>query len=186
MLAFFRAFNSLKPKLLVCKEFDNSKYCIFNKKCKVTILDTGLTTLTGGRLKKAAKYLKNNEDFMFTYGDGISDVNLKKLVDFHKKHGKIATVTAVRPPARFGVMKLADDNGVVFGGVASTDVTKASRVNEDTEGRQFTEVSGLIEPVEPAEPRRTSKVSRVSRLFLTFSCLLFSVSAEAQRQKRQK
>lgn len=79
---------------------------IFNKKCKVTILDTGLTTLTGGRLKRAAKYLKKNEDFMFTYGDGISDVNLKKLVDFHKKHGKKITVTAVRPPARFGELKL--------------------------------------------------------------------------------
>ncbi len=79
---------------------------IFNKKCKVTILETGLKTLTGGRLKRAAKFLKNDEDFMFTYGDGLSNVNLKKLFNFHKKQGKKVTVTAVRPPARFGELKL--------------------------------------------------------------------------------
>ena len=79
---------------------------IFSKKCKVTILDTGLKTLTGGRLKRAAKFLKKDEDFMFTYGDGLSNVNLKKLLYFHKKHKKKVTVTAVRPPARFGELKL--------------------------------------------------------------------------------
>ena len=82
---------------------------IFNKKCKVTILDTGLKTLTGGRLKKAAKHLKTQEDFMFTYGDGLSNVNLNKLVRFHKRHGKKITVTAVRPPARFGELKLKNN-----------------------------------------------------------------------------
>ena len=81
-------------------------YSIFKKKCKVTVLDTGLKTFTGGRLKKAAKFLKRDEDFMFTYGDGLSNVNLKKLASFHKKHRKKVTVTAVRPPARFGELKL--------------------------------------------------------------------------------
>ena len=58
------------------------------KIAKINILDTGLNTLTGGRLKRASKYLDKNEDFMFTYGDGISNVNLRKLFKFHKKHGK--------------------------------------------------------------------------------------------------
>ena len=75
---------------------------IFKKKCKVKIVDTGSKTLTGGRLKKAAHSLNENETFMFTYGDGVSNVNLDKLILFHKKHKKLITVTAVRPPARFG------------------------------------------------------------------------------------
>lgn len=78
----------------------NSK--ILNQKCKINILDTGLNTLTGGRLKRVSKYLNKDENFMFTYGDGISNVNLKQLLNFHKKKKKIITVTAVRPPARFG------------------------------------------------------------------------------------
>mgnify|MGYP001334612047 CR=1 FL=1 len=73
-----------------------------NKNCSITILDTGLKTMTGGRLKKVKKYLDDNEDFMFTYGDGVSNVNVKNLVKFHKKKKKLVTVTAVRPPARFG------------------------------------------------------------------------------------
>jgi len=75
---------------------------IFKKKCKVSIIDTGKKTLTGGRLKKAAKHLNENETFMLTYGDGVSNVNLKKLILFHNKQKKLITVTAVRPPARFG------------------------------------------------------------------------------------
>ena len=75
---------------------------LFNKKCKINILDTGKKTLTGGRLKRVSNYLEKNENFMFTYGDGLSNVNLKKLLTFHKKHKKLITVTAVRPPARFG------------------------------------------------------------------------------------
>ena len=71
-------------------------------KCKITIADTGLKTLTGGRLKKVRKLLTDNEDFLFTYGDGLSSVNIKKLVKFHKSQNKLITVTAVRPPARFG------------------------------------------------------------------------------------
>jgi glucose-1-phosphate cytidylyltransferase len=78
------------------------KAVVKKKKCNITILDTGLNTLTGGRLKKTSKYLEANKDFMFTYGDGVSNVNLKKLLAFHKKKNKLITVTAVRPPARFG------------------------------------------------------------------------------------
>lgn len=82
---------------------------ISNKLCNVTILNTGLKTLTGGRLKRVKKYISENENFMFTYGDGVSNVNLKKLVKFHLKKKKTITVTAVRPPARFGEIIIKKD-----------------------------------------------------------------------------
>ena len=83
------------------------KYFKFSpiKKCKVQIIDTGKNSMTGGRLKRLKKYL-DNETFMMTYGDGLSNVNLKKLYNFHKKNKKLITLTAVRPPARFGAIKL--------------------------------------------------------------------------------
>ena len=84
------------------KAGDNFKTKLFNKNCTINILDTGKKTLTGGRLKRVSKFIKKDETFMFTYGDGISNINLKKLLNFHKKNKKIITVTAVRPPARFG------------------------------------------------------------------------------------
>lgn len=78
---------------------------------KVTLVSTGLNTMTGGRIKRVQKYL-NNEPFMLTYGDGLADVNLPRLVEFHKAHKKIATVTAVQPTGRFGALDI-QDNGVV-------------------------------------------------------------------------
>ena len=78
---------------------------IKNKNWSVKVVDTGLNTMTGGRLKRLKKYI-NEKNFMMTYGDGLSNVNLKKLVNHHIKHQKYATLTAVRPPARFGAIKL--------------------------------------------------------------------------------
>lgn len=78
---------------------------------KVTVVDTGLNTMTGGRLKRVRKYI-GDETFMMTYGDGVSDVNLDKLVAFHKKNGKYATLTAIQPGGRFGVLDM-DDEGTV-------------------------------------------------------------------------
>jgi len=72
---------------------------------KINLIDTGKNTMTGGRLKRLAKYLKG-ECFFLTYGDGLSDVNIKKLLKFHKNSKKLVTVTAVRPPARFGALKI--------------------------------------------------------------------------------
>jgi glucose-1-phosphate cytidylyltransferase len=72
---------------------------------KIKLIDTGNKTMTGGRLKKLAKYL-DNETFMMTYGDGLSNINLKKLLYFHKRNKKLVTITAVRPPARFGFLKI--------------------------------------------------------------------------------
>ncbi len=72
---------------------------------KVNLIDTGINTMTGGRIKRLEKYLKE-DTFLLTYGDGISNVNINKLIDFHKKHRKLVTLTCVRPPARFGAVKL--------------------------------------------------------------------------------
>ena len=72
---------------------------------KINLVDTGKKTMTGGRLKRLKKYLKG-ESFFLTYGDGLSDVNIEKLLEFHKKNKKLVTLTAVRPPARFGALKL--------------------------------------------------------------------------------
>lgn len=72
---------------------------------KITLIDTGENTLTGGRLKRVSQYL-DNEDFCFTYGDGVGDVDISELVAFHKSHGKQATVTAVQPPGRFGALDM--------------------------------------------------------------------------------
>ncbi len=76
-----------------------------NFKWKIKLVDTGLKTMTGGRLKRLSKFLID-DTFMMTYGDGVSNVNLKKLLKFHKKSKKIITLTTVRPPARFGVIKM--------------------------------------------------------------------------------
>jgi len=78
---------------------------------KVTLVDTGLNTLTGGRLKRAATYL-GGSTFMLTYGDGVADVNIRRVVDFHRQHGRLATITAVRPISRFGVLR-SDETGAV-------------------------------------------------------------------------
>lgn len=77
----------------------------------VTLVDTGTESMTGGRVKRIQKYVGKNT-FLLTYGDGISDINIQKLVEYHRKHGKLATVTAVQPTGRFGSLKLTEDNQV--------------------------------------------------------------------------
>ena len=75
----------------------------------VSLIDTGLNTMTGGRINRIKEYLKDEEDFLLTYGDGLCNVNIKELIKFHKSHKKAATVTAVRPNARFGELLIDDD-----------------------------------------------------------------------------
>jgi glucose-1-phosphate cytidylyltransferase len=87
----------------------------------VHFIDTGLTTLTGGRVKRLEPWLKD-ESFLLTYGDGVSDVNLNELIKLHQKHNRIATVTAVRPPARFG--------GLVFDGDYVAEFTEKPQIGE--------------------------------------------------------
>lgn len=88
----------------------------------VHLMDTGLQTITGGRLKRLAPMLRDDGTFLMTYGDGVCDVDVGKLVAFHKSHGRLATVTAVRPPARFG--------GLVFEGDRVAEFTEKPQVGE--------------------------------------------------------
>lgn len=81
---------------------------------RVTLVDTGEATMTGGRLKRVAAYLKGEESFCFTYGDGVSDLDIGAAIAFHKRHGKQATVTAVRPPGRYGALKREGTSVVGF------------------------------------------------------------------------
>lgn len=81
---------------------------------RVTLVDTGDTTLTGGRLKRVGNFLQDDEVFCFTYGDGLSDVNIRATIDFHLRHGRHATVTAVLPPGRYGSIEREDDRVTRF------------------------------------------------------------------------
>tara|TARA_B110000902_G_scaffold266802_1_gene356215 strand:+ start:1466 stop:2236 length:771 start_codon:yes stop_codon:yes gene_type:complete len=81
------------------------------EKWKVTVLDTGLNTMTGGRIKRAAKYL--NEPFMLTYGDGVSNVNIEELLNFHNNHSEKVTMTCVQPEGRFGAVDVNTQNNVI-------------------------------------------------------------------------
>jgi glucose-1-phosphate cytidylyltransferase len=76
---------------------------------KVTLVDTGDDTQTGGRLRRVADYLRGEDAFCFTYGDGVSDIDLKEQIAFHHAHGRLATVTAVQPPGRYGALQMEGD-----------------------------------------------------------------------------
>jgi glucose-1-phosphate cytidylyltransferase len=78
---------------------------------KITLVDTGDSSMTGGRIKRIQKYI-NNETFMLTYGDGVGDIDIKELVKFHKEHGKLCTVTSVLPSGRFGALDITAENEV--------------------------------------------------------------------------
>ncbi len=87
---------------------------------KVTVVDTGFNTMTGGRLKRIGRFI-DNEPFLMTYGDGVSDVNIAKLVEHHMRHKKLATLTAVQPEGRFGIMDLNGDMIQSFREKSKTD-----------------------------------------------------------------
>lgn len=81
---------------------------------KVTLVETGEETMTGGRLKRVADYIRNEECFCFTYGDGVSNVDIAASIAFHKEHGRLATVTAVRPPGRYGSLAIDEEEVMGF------------------------------------------------------------------------
>ena len=81
---------------------------------RVTLIDTGDETMTGGRLKRVAAYVKDEEAFCFTYGDGLSNLDIKASIEFHAQHGKLATVTAVKPPGRYGALERSGDRVTGF------------------------------------------------------------------------
>lgn len=105
-------------------DFANQDIIVYNREYEdwaIHFMETGLYTNTGGRVKRLQKHLQD-EPFMVTYGDGVSNIDLKALESFHKNHGRIATVTAVRPPARFG--------GLLFNGDLVTDFTEKPQIGE--------------------------------------------------------
>jgi glucose-1-phosphate cytidylyltransferase len=110
---------------------------------KVTLIDTGDESMTGGRMGRVADYVKNDEAFCFTYGDGVSDVNIGELIKFHRQHGKEATVTATYPPGRFGALDIQDkqikrfiekpkgDGGMINGGFFVLSPSVLSLIKDD-------------------------------------------------------
>jgi len=110
---------------------------------KVTLVDTGAETMTGGRLKRVANYLPKGEPFFLTYGDGVADVDLAALAAFHREHGREATVTAVAPPGRYGALDIVEgaverfmekppgDNGLINGGFFVLNPSVIERIDDD-------------------------------------------------------
>jgi glucose-1-phosphate cytidylyltransferase len=111
---YFLDYYSLSSSMTI--ELASGKVKYHKQECEdwlVHLIDTGLATYTGGRVKRLADYLKDTT-FMATYGDGVADINLSALIKFHRAHGRIATVTAVRPPARFGGLQFESDQVMAF------------------------------------------------------------------------
>jgi glucose-1-phosphate cytidylyltransferase len=110
---YFLNYYSLKSDFTV--DLANGKARYLQKKTvdwEVALIDTGLNTMTGGRVKRLKEYI-GNETFMLTYGDGVANINIRKLVEFHKNHGKMATITAVHPAARFGELIISKEQNVL-------------------------------------------------------------------------
>ena len=122
---------------------------------RVTVVDTGEGTMTGGRLKRVADYLKNEEAFCFTYGDGVADVNIGAAIRFHQSHGKQATVTAVQPPGRYGALQMdgeivagfaekpRGDGGLINGGFFVLSPRCIERIAGDAVSWEVEPLSGL-------------------------------------------
>ena len=111
---YFKNYFILNNDLLIDNSLSETQITIFDKKTenwKIHLVDTGIETQTGGRLKKLKKYLKG-EEFMLTYGDGLSNINIKKLISNHKKSKKLCTVSAVKPQGRFGALDIDINNQV--------------------------------------------------------------------------
>jgi glucose-1-phosphate cytidylyltransferase len=122
---------------------------------RVTLVDTGDDTMTGGRLKRVFDYVKDDEAFCFTYGDGVSDVNISALIAFHRQHGKLATVTAVQPPGRYGALQMQGarvhgfmekprgDGGLINGGFFVLSPRCITRIAEDSSSWEGDPLTGL-------------------------------------------
>jgi len=111
---FFLNFYALNNDLRIDLQTGSVEYLKeSHKSWKIDLIDTGLNTLTGGRVARLKDHI-GNSTFMLTYGDGLSDVNIEELVKFHKSHGKIATFTCVRPPSRFGVIEFEGNQVTSF------------------------------------------------------------------------
>lgn len=122
---------------------------------KVTLVDTGDNTLTGGRLRRVVEHVKGEEAFCFTYGDGVSDINITAEIAFHKTHGKLATVTAVQPPGRYGALQISGhtvngftekprgDGGLINGGFFVLSPRCIDRIDGDQSSWEGEPLVGL-------------------------------------------
>lgn len=122
---------------------------------RVTLVDTGAETMTGGRLKRVAQYLDPNEPFFLTYGDGVADIDIGALLAFHKAHGRHATVSAVSPPGRFGALEIENgavqrfiekppgDNGLINGGFFVLEPQVVDRIEDDATVWELGPLEGL-------------------------------------------
>ncbi|KRH98868.1 glucose-1-phosphate cytidylyltransferase [Curvibacter sp. PAE-UM] len=122
---------------------------------RVTVVDTGEETMTGGRLKRVADYVADDEAFCFTYGDGVADVNIAEAIRFHKGHGKLATVTAVQPPGRYGALQMQGaqvagftekprgDGGLINGGFFVLSPRCIPRIAGDPTSWEIEPLAGL-------------------------------------------
>lgn len=108
---FFNYYRHMSDMTIDLKTGDHQILNTQAENWRITLIDTGSETMTGGRLKRVAPYL-GNETFCLTYGDGLSDIDITAEIAFHKKHGKLATVAAVQPPGRFGVLNITKENEV--------------------------------------------------------------------------
>lgn len=111
---------------------------------RVTLVDTGESTLTGGRLKRVAEHIQGEEAFCFTYGDGVSDIDIRGEIEFHRAHGKLATIAAVQPPGRYGALQLQGqqvtgftekprgDGGLINGGFFVLSPKVLSLIDDDS------------------------------------------------------
>lgn len=123
----------------------------------VTLVDTGENTMTGGRLKRVASYLKDEEAFCFTYGDGVADVDITSLIEFHKQHNKLATLTSTYPPGRFGALDIQNnqirqfkekpkgDGAMINGGFFVLSPKVIERIENDSTTWEETPLTSLAE-----------------------------------------
>ena len=121
----------------------------------VTLVDTGDDTMTGGRLKRVRDYLLNEDDFCFTYGDGVSDLDISASIRFHRAHGKLATITAVQPPGRYGALQMAGasvtgftekprgDGGPINGGFFVLSPRCLERIGDDATAWEVSPMASL-------------------------------------------
>ncbi|MEO8856573.1 MAG: glucose-1-phosphate cytidylyltransferase [Burkholderiaceae bacterium] len=122
---------------------------------RVTLVDTGDDTMTGGRLRRVSDYLKDESAFCFTYGDGVSDVDIAASIRFHRQHGKLATITAVQPPGRYGALQMSGaivsgftekprgDGGLINGGFFVLSPRCLARIDDDATSWELGPMAGL-------------------------------------------
>ncbi|KAF0188192.1 MAG: glucose-1-phosphate [Desulfobulbaceae bacterium] len=122
---------------------------------RVTLVDTGEETMTGGRLRRVAEYIQHDKAFCFTYGDGVADVDISAAIAFHRSHKKLATVTAVQPPGRYGALAIAGDRvqgftekprgdgGLINGGFFVLSPGCLDRITDDTTSWELEPLTGL-------------------------------------------